>query len=100
MNGFESYINTIDIDYDSEDVTFTGYVYKLNTPQFNVFKRSAYGRSTNYRKEIVEYPRQICYIPNSGTCFIKYFSKKIDQNKKISRLQFISEISIKNKDFC
>ena len=30
---FESYINAIDIDYDSEDVIFTGCVYKLNTPQ-------------------------------------------------------------------
>ena len=26
MDDFESYINAIDIDYDSEDVTFTGYV--------------------------------------------------------------------------
>ena len=30
MDDFESYINAIDVDYDSEDVTFTGYVYKLN----------------------------------------------------------------------
>ena len=33
MNDFRSYIYSIDIDYDSEDVTFTGYVYKLSTPQ-------------------------------------------------------------------
>ena len=30
MDDFESYINALDIDYDSEDVTFTGYVSKLN----------------------------------------------------------------------
>ena len=24
---FESYINAVDTDFDSEDVTFTGYVY-------------------------------------------------------------------------
>ena len=47
MDDFESYINAIDIDYDSEDVTFTGYVYKLNTPQVNVVRRSAYRRGTN-----------------------------------------------------
>ena len=79
MDDFESYINAIDVDYDSEDVTFTGYVYKLNTPQFNVVKRSAYGRGTNYMQEIVEYHGQNCYIPTSGTCFIKcikYFTKK------------------------
>ena len=39
MNDFERYINAIDIDFDSEDVTFTGYVYKFNTPQFKVVKR-------------------------------------------------------------
>ena len=79
MNDFEKYINTIDLDYDSEDVSFTGYVYKLDTPQFNVFRRSAYGRGTNYMQEIVEYHGQNCYIPTSGMCFIKcinYFIKK------------------------
>ena len=47
IDGFERYINAMGFDYDSEDVTFTGYVYKLNTPQFNVVKRSAYGKGTN-----------------------------------------------------
>ena len=76
---FESFINAIDVDYDSEDVTFTGYVYKLNTPQFNVVERSACGNGSNYMQEIVEYYGQNCYIPTSGTCFIKcnnYFTKK------------------------
>ena len=79
MNDSECYINAIDIDYDSEDVTFTGYIYKLNTHQFNVVKRSAYGRGTNYKQEVVEYHGQNCYIPTSGMCFIKYknyFTKK------------------------
>ena len=38
VDHFESYINAVDNDYDSEDVTFSGFVYKLSTPQFNVFK--------------------------------------------------------------
>ena len=54
MDDFESYINAIDVDYDSEDATFTGYVYQMNTPQFNVVKRSAYGKGTNYMQKIVE----------------------------------------------
>ena len=33
---FESYINAIDFDYDSEDVTFTGYVYKIKTSNSKV----------------------------------------------------------------
>ena len=79
MDDFERYINAIDVDYDSEDVTFTGYVYKLKTPHFKVVKRSAYGRGTNYMQEIVEYHGQNCYIPTSGMCFIKcinYLTKK------------------------
>ena len=80
MDDFENYINAMDLDYDSDDVTFTGYVYKINTPRFKVVKRSAYGRGTNYMQEIVEYRGQNCYIPTSGMCFIKcgnYFTKKI-----------------------
>ena len=79
INDFESYINAIDVDYDSEYVTFTGYVYKINTPHFKIVKRSAYGKGTNYMQEIVEYHGQNCYIPTSGMCFIKcisYFTKK------------------------
>ena len=79
MDDFESYINAIDVDYDSEDVTFTGFIYKLNTPQFKVVKRSAYGKGTNYMQENVEYHGQNCYIPTSGDWFIKcikYFNKK------------------------
>ena len=79
MDAFERYINAIDIDYDSEDVIFTGYVFKLDTPLFKVVKRSAYGRGTNHMQEIVEYHGRNCYIPTSGMCFIKcinYFTKK------------------------
>ena len=79
MDDFESFVNAIDVIYDSDDVTFTGYVYKLKTPHFKVVKRSAYGRGTNYMKEIVEYHGQNCYIPTSGLCFIKcinYFKNK------------------------
>ena len=40
MDEFENFINAMDIDYDSEDVTFYKFVhlfiYKLNTPQFKV----------------------------------------------------------------
>ena len=60
MNDFERYINAIDVNYDSEDVTFTGYIYKLNTPQFKFVKRIAYGKGTNYMQEIVEYHGQNC----------------------------------------
>ena len=77
---FKRFINAIDIDYDSEDVTFICYVYKLNTPQFKVVKRSAYGKSTNYMQETVEYQGQNCYIPTRGHCFIKCFKFLLKRN--------------------
>ena len=82
MDHFEHYINAIDNDYDSEDVTFGGYVYKLNTFQFNRKHRSQYGRGTIFKQDIVEYTGNECYIPTSGNCFIKCinsFTKKFIQ---------------------
>ena len=84
MDDFESYINAIEIDYDSEEAVFNGYVYKLNTAQFNVVKRSAYGKGAKCMQEIVEYRGQNCYIPTSGMCCIrcvKHFTEKIIQKR-------------------
>ena len=80
VDDFESYINAIDNSgYDSDDVIFTGWLYKLNTPEFKKVKRSQYGRGTDFKQDIVEYIGNNCYIPTSGNCFIKsinYFTKK------------------------
>ena len=79
VDDFENYINAIDNSgYDSDDVTFTGWLYKLNTPEFKKVNRSQYGRGTDFKQDIVEYIGNNCYIPTSGNCFIKcinYFSK-------------------------
>ena len=80
VDDFESYINAIDNSgYDSDDVIFTGWLYKLNTPEFKKVNRSQYGRGTEFEQDIVEYIGNNCYIPTSGNCFIKcinYFTKK------------------------
>ena len=80
VDDFESYINAIDNSgYDSEDVIFTGWLYKLNTPEFIKVNRSQYGRGTDFKQDIVKYIDNNCYIPTSGNCFIKcinYFTKK------------------------
>ena len=54
MDDFGSFINSIDVEYDSEDVNFTGCIYELNTPQFKVVQTSAYGQGTNYMQKNVE----------------------------------------------
>ena len=80
VDDFESYINAIDNSgYDSDDDIFTGWLYKLNTPDFKKVNRSQYGRGTDFKQDIVEYIGNNCYIPTSSNCFIKcinYFTKK------------------------
>ena len=80
VDDFESSINAIDNSgYDSDDIIFTGWLYKLNTPEFKKVNRSQYGRGTDFKQDIVEYIGNSCYIPTSGNCFIKfinYFTKK------------------------
>ena len=78
MDVSEMYIKAINIEYDSADVIFTRFVV-LKTPQFNLVKGSAYGKGTNYLKEIVEYIGQNCTIPISAMCFLRctiYFTNK------------------------
>ena len=58
---------------------FTGWLYKLNTPEFKKVNRSQYARGTDFKQDFVEYIGNNCYIPTSGNCFIKcnnYFTKK------------------------
>ena len=52
---YESYINSIDGNYDAEDVIFNGYIYKLSTPQFNKVNRSQYSNGCDFEHEIIEY---------------------------------------------
>ena len=56
VDDFETYINAIDNGgYDSEDVIFTGWMYKLNTLEFKKVNRSQYARGTDFKQDVVEY---------------------------------------------
>ena len=86
MDDFESYINKIDVDYDSEDVTFTGYVYKISTPQFKRVKRFQYDKGTDFKQAVVDCTGNNCCIPTSSNCLLKriiYFTKKKDYTEEI-----------------
>ena len=80
VDEFEAYTNAIDNGrYDSEDVIFTGWLYKLNIAGFNKVNRSQYASGTAFEQDIDQYIGNNCYIPTSGNCFIKciiYFTKK------------------------
>ena len=89
VEDFETYINAIDVDYDSEDVFVIGCLYKLNIPQLNMVKRSQYGRSTDFKQHFVENIRNKCYIPTSGHCFIKCTNHQTDESYTEEILTFI-----------
>ena len=89
MDDFEAYINSIDQDYDSEDAIFNGYIYKIDTPQFNKVNRSQYGNGCSFDKIIVEYRGNNCYIPTKGYCFIKCINFLTGQDYKQQYLEFI-----------
>ena len=71
ITDYEAYINSIDEGYDAENSIFNGYIYKVNTSQFNVFERSQNGKGCDFKHEIIEYQGNNCFIPTKGYCFIK-----------------------------
>ena len=89
MDDFESYINSIDEGYDADDCIFNGYIYKLNTPQFNKVNRSQNGNGCSFHKIIVEYLGNNCFIPTKGYCFIKCVNYLTGQDYKQEYLDFI-----------
>ena len=49
---FEHYIKSIEDGYDAEHAIFSGYIYKINAPQFNLVIRSQYGIRCDFKREI------------------------------------------------
>ena len=89
INDYESYINAIDQDYESEDGVFNGFVYKLNTPQFNLVIRSQYGNGCDFKRVIVKYRCNTCFIPTKGYFFIKCNNFLTGEDYKQQYLDFI-----------
>ena len=79
LGDFETYIDGIDDGYDAEDFIFTGWLYKLNTPEFNKVNRSQYERDVDFKQDIVQSIGNNYCNPTSSNCFIKsnkYFTSK------------------------
>ena len=89
ITDYEAHINSIDEGYDSEDAIFNGYVYKINTPQFNLVNRSEYGNGCHFKHEIVEYQGNNCFIPTKGYCFVKCINFLTGKDYKEQYLDFI-----------
>ena len=63
VDDFENCINAIDVDYNSEDVGFTRWLYISTTLEFKEVNRSQNGRGTDFKQDIVEYTGNICCVP-------------------------------------
>ena len=89
MDDFEAYINSIDQNYDSDNVIFNGYIHKLNTAQFKKVNRSQYGNGCDFKHEIIEYQGNNCFIPTKGYCFMKCVNFLTGEDYKQQYLDFI-----------
>ena len=89
MDDFESYINSIDERYDADDCIFNGFIYKIDTPQFNKVKRSEYANGCDFKHEIIEYQGNNCFIPTKGYCFVKCINFLTGEDHKQQYLEFI-----------
>ena len=86
---YEAYINAIDERYDAEDAIFNGYIYKNDTAQFNIVNRSQYGKSFDFKHEIIEYRGNNCFIPTKEYCFVNCYNFLTGEDYKQQYLDFI-----------
>ena len=71
VKDFETYINATNVDCDSQDVVFTGWLYEFNRPELIKVNRSLNDRGTEFKPDFVEHTGTSFYIPTSGNCFTK-----------------------------
>ena len=88
IDDYESYINAIGEGYDAEDAIFNGYIYKIDTPQFNKLNRSQYGSGCDFKHEIFENRGNNCFITTEGYCFVKCVNFLTGQDYKQEYLDF------------
>ena len=69
---YETYVNAIDDDYDSEDVMLTGWVNSLKSTQFKLVERNSYGKGAVFKQIFVDVLGNNTYIPPSGYCIMKF----------------------------
>ena len=89
ITDYERYINAIDQDYDSDDTIFNGFIYKIDTPQFNLVNRSQYGNGCDFKHENIEYQSKNCFIPTKAYCFVKCINFIAGQHYEQQCLDFI-----------
>ena len=88
---YESDINAIDQDYESEEANFNGYIFKNNTPQFHLVNSSQYGNGCDFKHEIIEYRGDNCFFPPNCYCFVNCIKILTGEDYKELYLDFIRQ---------
>ena len=73
VDDFETSFIAIDVEYDSENVIFKWWLYKVNTPQFNMVSRYRNREGTDFKQVIDEYIGNNCSFPTSSIYFMIFF---------------------------
>ena len=68
---------------------FIGYVYKLDTTQFNSVNRSQEGNGCIFKYQNIDYIGSSCYIPSINYCFIKCNNYLTNSDYREQSLDFI-----------
>ena len=60
-----------DQDYESENAIPNGFIFEVNTPQFNLVHRSKFGNGCDFKHQTCEVSGNNCFIANNSYCLIK-----------------------------
>ena len=86
---YEAYIKSIDDGYDAEDAIFVGYIYKTNTLQFKLVNRNLDGNGCDFKRKIIDYRVNNCFIRTKGYCFVKCIKYSLGEDYKQQYLDFL-----------
>ena len=89
ITDYEFYFNAIDQDYESEDASFIGSLYKANTPHFNVVNRSQCCNGCDFKHQSIEFHGNNCFILKNSYCFDRYINHLTNSDYKEQYLDFI-----------
>ena len=73
-----------------KDMIFSGYIYKIDTPQFNLVNRGQKGNGCDFKHEIIEYRGNNCFVPTKEYCFVKCIKLITGKNYKQQNIDFIT----------
>ena len=91
ITDYESYINAIDQDYESEDAIFNIYIYKRDTPHFHLVNKLQYRNDCDIKHQNIVYLGNISFVPTKRYRFVKRIILLTGENYKEKYLDFLGK---------